>query len=353
MAADELVRRLRNGWRAFRSTSQPRSGSNATFRELFGNFRFDEISADSQDVDLIASGEEWPYFPSKKFLAFCRSYPRTDFDGIPPSPAYLQSPTFLISQAHRVLRTAETAHRSLVAAGAKHFVDLGSYPFVVPLAVREFFGFQGQINVSRNLDISEQAQSFLRDRGIVSHPLDLDPYVHDPSDEGILPTSLPLDAGSVDVVLLAHVIEHLYHPVSALRECFRLLAPGGQIVVTTDNAMSVDTLLNYIDGRGYTFEPAAGTAAMNFSFWRGHVRFYTRTDLETMLRSVGLEPDAAAYDHMFYDKFFEEYFIQPRPVIEGWRNALLRDHPQFRNDVTVVARKPDRSPSPIRKADRP
>src|SRR5262249_3711041 len=150
--------------------------------------------------------------------------------------------TFLISQAHRVLRTAEIVHRNLAAMEAKHFVDLGSFPFVVPLTVREFFGFEGRIDVSRNLDISELAESFLHDRAITSPLLDLDPYVRDPSDERVLPTSLPLDAGSVDVVLLAHVIEHLYHPVSALHECYRLLGPHGRIILTTDNAMSIDTL---------------------------------------------------------------------------------------------------------------
>jgi len=48
-----------------------------------------------------------------------------------------------------------------------------------------------------------------------------------------------LPAESVDVVTLAHVIEHLYDPLVGLAECWRLLRKGGRLVVATPNTDSL------------------------------------------------------------------------------------------------------------------
>jgi 2-polyprenyl-3-methyl-5-hydroxy-6-metoxy-1,4-benzoquinol methylase len=44
--------------------------------------------------------------------------------------------------------------------------------------------------------------------------------------------------GRFDVVTLNHVIEHLRDPLATLRECARVLAPGGRVLVVTPNAAS-------------------------------------------------------------------------------------------------------------------
>jgi len=45
-------------------------------------------------------------------------------------------------------------------------------------------------------------------------------------------------AGHFDAVHSAHVIEHVYDPMSLLRECFRILKPGGTLVILTPNTWS-------------------------------------------------------------------------------------------------------------------
>jgi ubiquinone/menaquinone biosynthesis C-methylase UbiE len=47
---------------------------------------------------------------------------------------------------------------------------------------------------------------------------------------------LPLASGSVDVVVLSEVIEHLVRPELAVWEISRVLRPGGVLVLTTNNA---------------------------------------------------------------------------------------------------------------------
>jgi len=48
--------------------------------------------------------------------------------------------------------------------------------------------------------------------------------------------SLPFASGSIDVVVLSEVIEHLVRPELAVWEISRVLRPGGALVLTTNNA---------------------------------------------------------------------------------------------------------------------
>lgn len=84
---------------------------------------------------------------------------------------------------------------------------------------------------------------------------------------------LPFDDTSVDVVLLAHCIEHCHDPVLALREVRRVLKPGGWIVVTTPNTRSV---LRKVWGRHWVhWEPSR------------HLVLFERRSLTRLLRNEG------------------------------------------------------------------
>lgn len=48
-----------------------------------------------------------------------------------------------------------------------------------------------------------------------------------------------LKAAEFDAILLCHVIEHLPQPEETLRECFRLLKPGGILILLTPNTQSL------------------------------------------------------------------------------------------------------------------
>jgi ubiquinone/menaquinone biosynthesis C-methylase UbiE len=59
--------------------------------------------------------------------------------------------------------------------------------------------------------------------------------IHDTSHIDIVADaySIPLEACSIDTVVLNEVIEHLERPQDALSEAYRLLKPGGHIIVDT------------------------------------------------------------------------------------------------------------------------
>jgi len=51
--------------------------------------------------------------------------------------------------------------------------------------------------------------------------------------------SLGFAAETFDCILMNHVLEHLHDPVGVLKECRRLLKPGGRLVAVTPNARSL------------------------------------------------------------------------------------------------------------------
>ena len=52
-------------------------------------------------------------------------------------------------------------------------------------------------------------------------------------------SSVGFAAGSFDAVTMSHVIEHVPQPVVLLKEVWRVLRPGGRLVVTTPNSGSL------------------------------------------------------------------------------------------------------------------
>jgi 2-polyprenyl-3-methyl-5-hydroxy-6-metoxy-1,4-benzoquinol methylase len=47
------------------------------------------------------------------------------------------------------------------------------------------------------------------------------------------------DDATFDAVIMSHVIEHLHDPVGVVKECYRILKPGGHIVLLTPNTGSL------------------------------------------------------------------------------------------------------------------
>jgi len=57
--------------------------------------------------------------------------------------------------------------------------------------------------------------------------------------------TLPLDSGQFDHVVMLAVLEHLVEPEPVLREAYRILAPGGSLILTWPSWM-VDPILSVL-----------------------------------------------------------------------------------------------------------
>lgn len=95
---------------------------------------------------------------------------------------------------------------------------------------------------------------------------------------------LPFRAGSFAGLLIGELIEHVYDPVALLRECHRVLAPGGLLVLTTPNLATAQDRLAFLAGRA-----PRQVDPLHPYLWL-HIRPFTASLLRRVLRRAGFAP---------------------------------------------------------------
>jgi SAM-dependent methyltransferase len=106
-----------------------------------------------------------------------------------------------------------------------------------------------------------------------------------------LDTGLPVKSGSVDVVIMSEVIEHLVDTDSAIEEARRVLKPGGSLLLSTPNlaawynrgllAIGVQPVFSEVSLRSVFGRPGNQVA--------GHLHMFTRRALVEFLSAYGFE----------------------------------------------------------------
>lgn len=98
--------------------------------------------------------------------------------------------------------------------------------------------------------------------------------------------AFPWPDQSFDIVLYCEVIEHLLSdPVHSLSEIWRLLKPGGMLILTTPNVARLENISRLIAGANL-YDPYSG-----YGPYGRHNREYTRHELWRLLSYVGFEAD--------------------------------------------------------------
>ncbi|GAC1681041.1 MAG: hypothetical protein PVS2B2_19640 [Candidatus Acidiferrum sp.] len=98
---------------------------------------------------------------------------------------------------------------------------------------------------------------------------------------------LPFEDRQFDHVVMLAVLEHLEQPKSLLAECFRILAPGGSLILTWPSSL-VDPLLQLLHAAGFVSKEMESDE---------HQKRLPLAELLVMLREIGFQE--------FYHRRFE------------------------------------------------
>jgi SAM-dependent methyltransferase len=138
---------------------------------------------------------------------------------------------------------------------------------------------------------------------------------------------VPLPEDAADVVAAVETIEHLENPRAFARELTRLAKPGGWIVVTTPNQLSLLSKLNLVVKNEFNaFQEGPG-------LYPAHLTALLEVDLRRIACECGLTDVAVAYSHSGRIPGTRRH----------WPGLVTRLFPRtFSDNVLVIGRKPSR-----------
>ncbi len=112
----------------------------------------------------------------------------------------------------------------------------------------------------------------------------------------------PAETASFDAVLFCELFEHLYwNPFHTLKEIFRVLKPGGLLILTTPNVRRAETLFRYLHGWGSQPPVSRPFLALFPSLlYHRHNREYTAKELDYYLARQGKDLYDFRVDAVYY-----------------------------------------------------
>jgi SAM-dependent methyltransferase len=105
-------------------------------------------------------------------------------------------------------------------------------------------------------------------------------------------TRLPFADRSFDRVIASEVFEHIVDDAAAFGELARVLRPGGVLAVTVPTEWPEKVCWRLSDDYHAPAVPG------------GHVRIYSRVELDARVRAAGLHPDGAHHAHALHSPYW-------------------------------------------------
>jgi ubiquinone/menaquinone biosynthesis C-methylase UbiE len=132
--------------------------------------------------------------------------------------------------------------------------------------------------------------------------------------------SLPFNDSSFDVILLNEVIEHVDDDRQAVREAYRVLAPGGHMIIYAPNRLYPFETHGFFFGGRY-YGPCNLPVLANWvpdpvrNYFAPHVRIYTQPEIRALFDELDVELSVMSHIYPGCDNWAER----------GLFGRLLRD----------------------------
>lgn len=126
--------------------------------------------------------------------------------------------------------------------------------------------------------------------------------------------NLPFGNNTFDCIVCTEVLEHTLSPFRALNEMHRVLRPGGSLVISVPNGMTLPRVFIHMFRRKDSM----------LSFTNAHLNFYDTGSLLQILEIAGFTPELITTDHV------------PFPGLGSFGNRLAVKYFPFMGEITIV-----------------
>jgi SAM-dependent methyltransferase len=256
-------------------------------------------------------------------------------DPSPLAPLAQRWPEYWERHRRRFADTMGFLLRHCRPAGGTQLLDIGVFPgFLAALARHAGFAVSGLANE----EMTPEFRSLAAERGIAVGACDIE---RDP---------FPFDADQFDAALFTETIEHLHRdPYHPLAEAYRVLKPGGLLLVTTPNLGRWAVIHGLLRGRSF-YPPLEGDLHESFPVNPNykHCREYTARELGYLLceqdkRLYRYRRVATRFSRCWDPAFGDVLRAARHPLafpacgLDWLLPALL---PRLRANLMIAARKP-------------
>jgi len=232
--------------------------------------------------------------------------------------------------------------RRCVDIGCGGGLDLTMLAHVLATLDRE--GSWNLLGIDGSADGLEEARRRLLADGVTSADLRL----------ARLERRWPLDDASVRLLFSSEVVEHLEDPAAFLSECYRILTPGGHLILTTPNQPNLFqpsfwSRSRREKNRAALFAAPPVIVQVDGEDLRvfGHISIHTVAEWRRMIAGAGFTIVAHRRGALFYGAraFMDrEWFVAVRSVAEAVLDWLPMSLTRSLSDqLIVLARKPGRA----------
>ncbi len=273
----------------------------------------------------------------RRFDGLVREHRPLPFEAFAPTDRRFHLPMHhVLKNRDRFWATLRTASRYL-APGPVRVADLGTYPGSLLRLLRRLLGAEPCRLYGVGLMVSDEfRRAMAEDCGAEILTVNLDPRNVELRGKGY-PNRVPLADGSIDFVFALEVIEHLVSPSHLVGEAFRLLAPGGHLLVTTPNVTRIGNVFKLLVGRS-NFDRLSPLDYENpEDEWRPHVREYSLAEMCGLLERAGFQVVEAR--HFLGEDTHESVKSVAQRLIDVAKIPFYVV-PHFRGSLLVVGEKP-------------
>lgn len=220
-----------------------------------------------------------------------------------------------------------------------------------PQTIVDFGPFPGSLlRLSRGLEPTRTARLFgaglmaspefvqfmKQDADVEIFTVNLDPAGQQFTSKGYQ-DKVPLPDHSAQLVFALEIVEHLISPFHLLSEAYRILKPGGHLVITTPNVTRIGNIFKLFIGRSLNDRLAPPGYNDPNDEWRPHAREYAMHELADMLRHVGFE---IARSRFFLGEDTQDCQQTAGQSIIDWAKVPFYLIPHLRGSLLILGRKP-------------